>query len=169
MVGRRGSIALLCCLFAVTSTLVVAGAGPSSLSLVLRRQSDDAVLFCYQTGGNETFEFTFTHSMYGGDVSEGYIVQTDLTLIRASVTADHAGAADYYGLYGEAIPEHGRYTIEVPPLVIKDLRFIADSRAQYRLIGRDWAHSVLPPSGGVDHLVLTVEREAPRCRRPCCR
>jgi hypothetical protein len=158
MLQRRGSLAVLCCLFAFTWFWLAVASGDSKLALVLRHRDDDAIVFCRHLATDRTFRFVFTHSMFGGDVVESYRINTDLTLTRSTVTADTAGAADYYGLYGEAVRNDGQYALLVPPLVVQELRFIAGDRANYRLEARHWTYVVDSAGDGVDHLILRVEQ-----------
>jgi hypothetical protein len=157
MKRRGGSTAILCCLLALSLLAVAATPNGTDVALVLRRADDDGIMLCRRDAVGQIVSLAFTHSMYGGLVTEQYVVQPHQTLARTSIVVDNASAAEYYGFYGEIEAKDGRFSLQVPPLQLRGLRFITDSTGDYRLRVGGQEHRLRPTKGSADHLVLTVE------------
>jgi hypothetical protein len=78
------------------------------------------------------FRLEFTHSMYGGWVSEAYLASRQLT--RTGVRTQHAGAAEYYALYGNLRRLDGGWVVDVIPLQLSRLPVRVDQTGRPALI-----------------------------------
>lgn len=158
---QRGGVALLCGLLALTTLGIAAMPTEAASTLVVRRADEQDVVLCRADVAGQSFSLIFTHSMYGGQVIERYVVNADQTMTRTSITTDNAGAAEYYGSYGEVIREAGRYKLRVPPLQLAELRFIADSTGDHRLRVGGRERRLAPAAWQAEHLVLRIESLSP--------
>lgn len=159
--GQLGGIALLCGLLAVTALGIGSIPVNAIPTLVLRRADGQDVVLCHTHVVGQSFSLIFTHSMYGGQVIERYVVNADQTMTRTSITTDNAGAAEYYGSYGEVIREAGTYRLRVPPLQLAELRFIADATGDHRLRVGGRERRLAPAPGQAERLVLRIENLSP--------
>jgi hypothetical protein len=98
----------------------------------LRDLDADARLVA-RLASTDVFRLEFTHSMYGGWVREAYHL-AGARLRRTSVTAQRAGAAEYYALYGNLRRNGEEWIVEVPPLDLERLRVRVDATGQPALV-----------------------------------
>jgi hypothetical protein len=82
--------------------------------------------------GNGEFRLEFTHSMYGGWVSETYLTSRELT--RTGVRTQNPGAAEYYALYGNLRRLEGEWVVDVAPLQLARLPVRVDRTGRPALI-----------------------------------
>jgi hypothetical protein len=76
---------------------------------------------------------TFTHSMYGGDVSETYAATLDGTLARRRIVTGNAAAAEYYATDGRVARADAGYEVIAPPFATRELVIRVDARGDHRL------------------------------------
>ena len=81
-------------------------------------------------GSHATLEFT--HSMYGGDVTEVYRVTSDNQLEREMFLTDNAAAAEYYAWTAEVHPVGDRYEVVAPPESFPELTVRVDQVGKHR-------------------------------------
>jgi hypothetical protein len=74
-------------------------------------------------GHSGAFALAFSHSMYGGRVTEEYRLAGGAPprLLRTAIRTENAGAAEYYARYGEFAPEGAGWRVAAPPLSLADL------------------------------------------------
>lgn len=113
------------------------------------------------------FTLVFTHSMYGGRVSERYRV--DLTdrqprLVRSIIRTDNGGAAEYYARYGNLRQDAVGWRLDGPELVLPSLRLRVDRVGEPRLEadGRTFVLLDLLPDGGT----VLLQPAGPRATDP---
>ena len=98
--------------------------GPVSPAIEIRDLDDDGRLVrTISLDEAATFQLVFTHSMYGGAVSETYHVvqRSAVHLERSTVRTATGGAAEYYALYGNMRQDADGWVVEVPRLALARL------------------------------------------------
>jgi hypothetical protein len=98
-----------------------------------------------------TFDLEFTHSMYGGWVSERYQLTADQSpaLMRTTIRTQNGGAAEYYARYGNFRETDSQWQVDVLPLQLTQLivRIDGVGRPRVRLPDREIELLALVPSG----------------------
>lgn len=72
------------------------------------------VVLCQPLPPPDRIALVFTHSIYGGDVVEEYVVTPRRSLRRVSMTTDNAAAAEYYASTGNVLHSGNRFLVDVP-------------------------------------------------------
>jgi hypothetical protein len=90
-------------------------------------------LVCERVQPGTLVTLTFTHSMYGGDVSETYAAAPDGTLARRRIVTANAAAAEYYATDGRVDRTGTGYEVIAPPFTTRELVIRADARGDHRL------------------------------------
>lgn len=94
---------------------------------------DGARLGCVRVDGETPITLRFTHSMFGGAVSETYRVRDDGLLERRRMVTENAAAAEYYATDGaiRAVPDG--YEVIAPPFATDRLAIRVDARGNHHL------------------------------------
>ena len=72
------------------------------------------VVLCRPLANADRVGLAFTHSMYGGDVTEEFVATEEHRLRRVSLTTANAAAAEYYAYTANVIRDGGRFRVDVP-------------------------------------------------------
>jgi hypothetical protein len=124
----------------ITLGLLLACAAPDEPALEVRILDQDGsrVVGAMPLDASREFTLSFTHSMYGGTVTETYEVLWDPTpqLRRTAVRTQHGGAAEYYARYGNFFQDGDGWIVDVPPLTLPSLQMRVDSIGQPELDSR---------------------------------
>ena len=125
---RRTTIAIL-----LVAVVVLLGSAMAPVSLVYIEGPDGASLVCGRVSNSTTIALTFTHSMYGGDVTEFYLVADGDGLIRTMILTDNAAAAEYYAWDGAVREVDDRFEVIVPDQLFGPLAVRVDAIGNHRL------------------------------------
>jgi len=125
---RRTTIAI-----STVAVVVLLGSAMAPVSLVHVEGPDGASLVCRRVANTTTIALTFTHSMYGGDVTEMFAPAAGDGLTRTTILADNAAAAEYYAWDGAVREVDGRYEVLVPDQVFGQLAVRVDRIGNHRL------------------------------------
>ena len=117
----------------VVTIVALAGLAMTPVMLVAVTAEDDRAMVCERIGRDSTIALTFTHSMYGGDVTETYQPTVSGTLLRASVVTDNAAAAEYYAWDGRVEPVGERFEVVVPDRAFAAIPVRVDQIGAHRL------------------------------------
>jgi hypothetical protein len=113
--------------------VMLLGVAMMPVTLVTVTVGDGRAIVCERVDRESSIALTFTHSMYGGDVTEFYEPGPDGRLVRAQILTGNAAAAEYYAWDG-AIRESGeRYEVVVPDQAFGSLAIMADAIGHHRL------------------------------------
>jgi len=123
----------------VLAAVMLAGIMFAPVTLVRVADRHGTVLLCARTPASSPLTLTFTHSMYGGDVSETYVASGG-DLRRTGIQTDNAAAAEYYARDGAVGAVDGGYQLLVPEVTVPMLPFVIDDIGRHRLImeGATW-------------------------------
>lgn len=94
---------------------------------------DGARIVCARVDAGTPITFRFTHSMYGGAVSETYRVRDDGLLERQRMVTENAAAAEYYASDGAVRTVPDGYEVIAPPFATDRLAIRVDARGNHRL------------------------------------
>lgn len=94
---------------------------------------DGTQLACARVDEDTPIALTFTHSMFGGFVTERYRLRADGMLERQRMVTEHAAAAEYYATDGRIRPVDEGYEVLASPLVTDHLAIRVDARGDHRL------------------------------------
>lgn len=93
---------------------------------------DGEVLACQRVSPGTAVTLRFTHSMYGGDVTETWLADGDM-LRRQSIVTDNAAAAEYYAWDGR-VERHGdRFEVLAGPLSVAAIAVRVDQIGRHRI------------------------------------
>jgi len=102
-------------------------------SLAVRVTTGDGQrLACNRVAPGTEVILAFTHSMYGGDVTETWQVERS-GLHRVSMVTDNAAAAEYYAWDGRIVRQGDRFEVTTDPLAIEQLVVRVDQIGRHRL------------------------------------
>lgn len=118
---------------------MLAGLALTPITLVVV-SGEHGPIACARTTVASEITLTFTHSMYGGDVSESFRRGENGTLDRTAILTDNAAAAEYYAWTGEVRTVGDRFEVVAPPASFTVLPFRIDHIGNHRLTvdGRTW-------------------------------
>ncbi len=117
----------------LVAIVVMAGLAMTPVTAVTVTAEDGQAIVCMRVDRESTIALTFTHSMYGGDVTETYRLTDSATLLRTSILTGNAAAAEYYAWNG-AVRVHGeRFEVVVPDQEFTALPVRVDQIGQHRL------------------------------------
>ncbi len=141
----------------VLGIVLLAGALLVPVTIVEVRPDDGQPVACHRLGSGETIDVSFTHSMYGGLVTEHWRADGS-TLVRVRMVTENAAAAEYYAWDGRIQPVAGGYEVTGAAVQATELRVMVDDIGDHQLqIGsRSW-----PLAGLLDTPVpvgISVER-----------
>ncbi len=122
----------------LVAILVMAGLALTPVTLVAVTGERDRSMVCARAVRNSTITLTFTHSMYGGDVIETFQPTGAGTLLRTSILADQAAAAEYYAWDGQVEPIGERFEVVVPDQEFAALPVRVDQIGAHRLTIDGW-------------------------------
>lgn len=97
----------------VVAIVVLDGLLMTPVTLVAVTGEADHTMVCERVARDSTIALTFTHSMYGGDVTETYRPTGSATLLRTSILTDNAAAAEYYAWDGAVARTGERFEVMV--------------------------------------------------------
>jgi hypothetical protein len=117
-------------------------------------------VICAGISSGDALSLSFTHSMFGGEVREDYVVTGDGQLRRVSMTTENAAAADYYAYTVAVIPEAGRYRIDVAPTVLPEIVIRVDHIGHHVLIVESHRLDLLTLTGDRHQVRVTIERQS---------
>ena len=144
----------------LTAMLLVVGPLLTSTApvFVATNVETGAALFCRPLLGQQRVALVFTHSMYGGDVREEYVVGADGRLRRVAMTTANAAAAEYYAYDGAVARVDDRFRIEVPPVSFDQIVVRVDRIGEQRLAWDGGAFDLLAATGDSVPVRLSGER-----------
>lgn len=129
MTRTATTAALLLAVVAIVSM----GLTTSVTAVRVVRTEDRSVVACHRVAPGTRVDLTFTHSMYGGDVTESWRVAGDL-LERVDILTDNAAAAEYYAWDGRVEHAGDRFRVVTAPLQEPALVVRVDRIGQHRLM-----------------------------------
>lgn len=103
------------------------------VSLVYVEVPEGTQIVCERVTNTTTIALTFTHSMYGGDVTEFYAPADGDGMRRTGIVTDYAAAAEYYARDGAVREVDGQYEVIVPEQVFESLPVRVDEIGNHRL------------------------------------
>ncbi|MDQ3654781.1 MAG: DUF1850 domain-containing protein [Chloroflexota bacterium] len=125
---RRTRIAI-----GLVAILVVAGVAMMPVTLVTVTGEDGEAIVCGRVDRESSIALTFTHSMYGGDVTETFQPVSPSTLLRTGILTDNAAAAEYYAWDGQVRPSGDRFEVIVPDQEFSSLSIRVGQIGDHRL------------------------------------
>jgi hypothetical protein len=114
------------------AAVMLAGVVLTPVTLVRVADGEGAILFCARISASTPVTLTFTHSMYGGDVSETYVASAG-SLRRTGIVTGNAAAAEYYAWDGKVRRVEGGYEVLVPEESFTALPFRIDEIGNHQL------------------------------------
>ena len=130
MRGGTGPILILA-LVAIGVMLGVSLLQPVSWVRVVT--AEGTLVACARVDVDTPIALTFTHSMFGGFVTERYRLDADGMLERQAMVTENAAAAEYYATDGRIRPVAGGYEVVTPPFATDRLVIRVDARGDHRL------------------------------------
>ena len=103
------------------------------VSLVRVSVAEGDGILCRRIADTSAMALTFTHSMYGGDVTEFFVPGDGNALTRTGILTGNAAAAEYYAWDGAVREIDGRYEIIVPDREFASLAVRVDDIGNHRL------------------------------------
>jgi hypothetical protein len=143
MTRSATTAALLLVVVAVVSLVLTT----SATGVRVVRTDDGSILACHRVAPGTRVDLTFTHSMYGGDVTESWRVSGN-SLERVGMFTDNAAAAEYYAWDGQVERAGDRFLVVTTPLQEPVLVVRIDQIGQHRLMIGDEAHDLSTTIGG---------------------
>jgi hypothetical protein len=118
-----------------SSSFPAPGGAPLALEIWRVHPEGDGLAAVLPLEPAGTFTLHFTHSMYGGLVSERYEVTNVPAprLRRLDVRTTNGGAAEYYARYGNFRQDAGQWVLDLPPLSLTSLRLRVDQTGRPEL------------------------------------
>lgn len=157
--GMRGALGMIFLL----GMLVMALLQPVSLVRVETGEGEEVI--CSRVSPGTPVSLTFTHSMYGGFVTEMYEVDDASTLVRRRFVTENAAAAEYYGTDGRVQKTEDGYEVIAGPFSTNDLVVRVTTRGDHHLtIGSETWH--LPAMFGEPVQLHISSERAPRILVP---
>ncbi|MDQ3693074.1 MAG: DUF1850 domain-containing protein, partial [Chloroflexota bacterium] len=132
---------------------VMAMATPVPRLTVVDDTAGTAVV-CRSLAHGERVTLAFTHSMYGGDVHEEYMVTRQGRLRRVAMRTAHPAAADYYAHTANVVREGEMYRIEIPVAEFAAIAVRIDEVGRPRLIFRDHELDLLTATGHQHRVII---------------
>ena len=118
----------------LVAIVVIAGLAMTPVTMVSVTGANGQAIVCARVDRESSIALTFTHSMYGGDVTETYRLTDSATLLRTSIQTDNAAAAEYYAWDGAVRAEGDRFEVVVPDQVFSSLPVRVDQIGNHRLM-----------------------------------
>jgi hypothetical protein len=143
MTRSATTTALLLVVVAIVSMVLTT----SGTAVRVVRGDDGSVLVCQRVAPGTRVDLTFTHSMYGGDVTEAWSVSGD-SLERVSILTDNAAAAEYYAWDSQVERSGDRFRVVTTPLQEPALVVRVDQIGQHRLMIENEIHDLWTTIGG---------------------
>ncbi|MDQ3412374.1 MAG: DUF1850 domain-containing protein [Chloroflexota bacterium] len=109
---------------------------------------------CRSLAHGERVTLAFTHSMYGGDVHEEYMVTRQGTLRRVAMRTEHPAAADYYAHTANVVREGEMYRIEIPAAEFDEIAVRIDQVGKPRLLFSDQTLDLLTATGNQHRVII---------------
>jgi hypothetical protein len=163
---RRPALAAL----GVIAIIMLAGAMLTPVTIVRVQPGDGQPIICHQLASGESIVVSFTHSMYGGLVTETWHA-AGTALVRDRMVTENAAAAEYYAWDGRILPVAGGYEVIAPPAQTAQLRVMIDDIGNHHLrIGsRVWPlanllDTPIPVAIGIDRQSLAAWLVNPSCQ-----
>lgn len=125
---RQATIAICTMVIVVVTGMLLT----TSVTAVRLVQEDGTILVCERTAPDDRVILTFTHSMYGGDVTEIWTT-TEHGLDRQQMLTDNAAAAEYYAWDGRVERSGDRFLVVTQPLHEDVLVVRVDQIGRHRL------------------------------------
>ncbi len=147
--GRWGGIAAL-----MVTSMVIAAAGPT---LIVRDETAGRDVICLPLSSTSQVAYSFTHSMYGGDVTEEFVLAGTDRLRRTSFSTANEAAAEYYAYETNVVPIDGRFVVDVPIVEFSEIVVRVDTIGAHRLRLNDSTIDLLAATGDRHQVRLTVE------------
>ena len=123
---------------------------------VTLRDGESGRLFaCWSLPPGTPFQLAYTHSMYGGDVRETFLVTAGSELRRVDFRAERAAAADYYAATASVWPVDGWHRVDVAPASFPELAIRVDAVGAPRIIANGLESPLLPLAGSPRQVILT--------------
>ncbi len=123
MVGAIGLVAVM----------VVAGVAMTPVTLVTVTGEAGETIVCERVDQESSISLIFTHSMYGGEVTETFQPVSPSALLRTSILTDNAAAAEYYAWDGQVRPSGERFEVIMPDQEFSSLPIQVDQIGAHRL------------------------------------
>ena len=117
---------------AILAMVALGGVLATPAMLVRVRLEDGSTLVCRRVSPASTIAITFTHSLYGGHVTETYVPGGG-ALVRSSIVTANAAAAEYYAWDGAVRATDDGYEVVAPPLAVDALPIRVDQVGDHRL------------------------------------
>ncbi len=125
---RRHTIAIL-----MMAIVALIGVLMSPVALVRVTSENGVAILCERVSRSSRIALTFTHSMYGGNVTETFTPGDRNTIERTSIVTDNAAAAEYYAWDGAVRENDGQYEVIVPDQVFGALPIRVDDIGNHQL------------------------------------
>lgn len=95
--------------------------------------ADGTRLACARVSDTTSIALTFTHSMFGGFVTEHYRLGADGMLERQRIVTENAAAAEYYATDGRIRQAPDGYEVVAGPFATDELTIRVDGIGNHRL------------------------------------
>jgi len=128
MLSRRGRWPLV----AALAVIALVGVSLQPVTVLTMVADDGSALACRRMQPDSMMTLVFTHSMYGGEVRETWLVDGSM-LERVRIETDSAAAAEYYAFDGRVEWSEGGFEVIAPPLAVEALPVRVDQIGQHRL------------------------------------
>lgn len=117
----------------LVAIVAVAGLLMTPVTVMTATGETGGVIACERVDRDATIALTFTHSMYGGDVTETYQPSDAGQLLRTSILTDNAAAAEYYAWDGAVEQNGGGFEVAVPDREFASIAVRVDRIGNHRL------------------------------------
>ncbi len=118
---------------ALVAVMVLAGLVMTPVTLVSVTGDGDRAMVCERVGRESTIALTFTHSMYGGDVTETYVPGDNGRLLRTSILTANAAAAEYYAWDGAVARTGDRFEVMISDEAFPSIPVRVDQIGKHRM------------------------------------
>jgi hypothetical protein len=116
-----------------------------------------APVMCRSLDHGERVVLAFTHSMFGGDVREEYVITRQGALRRLAMLTEHPAAADYYAHTADVTRDGDMYRIDVPAAEFEEIAVRIDRVGKPRLIFGDQELDLLAATGNQHRIIIGAE------------
>lgn len=164
--GTRAMTLLALALVGMATMLGMALLQP--VSWVQAVTADGTRIACGRASSATPITLTFTHSMFGGAVSEHYRLRDGETLERIRIVTERAAAAEYYALDGQVRRVDDGYEVVAPPYATGQLVVRIDSRGDHRLTIGETTWPLYRQLGASSQVTLEARRDARTRLPPAC-
>jgi hypothetical protein len=160
--GRPAATGGIILIMALAGMLVMA---LQPVSLLRVESGEVELVICARVDAETPVTLTFTHSMFGGDVTETYVVDRDGALVRQRIVTGNAAAAEYYATDGRVRPVTEGYEVLAGPFSTDTLVIRVDETGDHRLVVGSSAWRLFDMFGEPAQVRISGDR-APRIRVP---